>query len=201
MRMNGRIAAFAMALAGLVLIGPGASQLLAHCDALDGPVVKAAERALAANDVNLVLVWVQPKDEKAVRGAFADVQAVRKLGAAAQQLADRHFFETVVRLHRAGEGAAYTGLQPAGRDLGPAIPASDRAIESDDLSGLEQLLTKKLQEGLRERFEQLRAKRRYEPANLEAGRAYVASYVEFIHYAERLYEAAAQEAHGHYAEK
>jgi hypothetical protein len=45
---------------------------------------------------------------------------VRTLDLEAKALADRYFFETLVRLYRAGEGAAYKGLKPAGRDLGAA---------------------------------------------------------------------------------
>jgi hypothetical protein len=72
---------------------------------------------------------VQSKDEGEVRDAFAKTIAVRKLNPDAQELADLYFFETVVRIHRAGEGEPYTGLKPAGRDLGPAIPAADKALE------------------------------------------------------------------------
>ena len=92
----------------------------AHCDGLDGPVVKAAQRALAETNVNLVLIWVQKDEEREIKRAFEKTLAVRKLNAEAKELADLYFFETHVRLHRAGEGAPYTGLKPAGRDLGPA---------------------------------------------------------------------------------
>jgi Family of unknown function (DUF6448) len=49
-----------------------------------------------------------------------------------REVADRYFFETVVRVHRAAEGASFTGLKPAGLDVGPIIPVAERAIESDD---------------------------------------------------------------------
>jgi hypothetical protein len=39
-----------------------------------------------------------------------------------------------------------------------------------------------------------------EPGDVLAGRAYVKTYVEFIHYVERLYEAITTPAHGHVAE-
>jgi hypothetical protein len=77
-----------------------------------------------------VLIWVPEKDEAEITGAFHKTLVVRKLSLEAEELADMYFFETLVRLHRAGEGASYTGLQPAGRDLGPAIPAADKALES-----------------------------------------------------------------------
>ena len=38
------------------------------------------------------------------------------------------------------------------------------------------------------------AKRKYEPDDVEAGRAYSSAYVEFVHYAERLYNAAETQA-------
>ena len=116
---------------GLTLFAPG--NLFAHCDSLDGPVVKAAQQALETRDLSQVLIWVRPEDEPEVRAAFEKTLAVRVLNSQAHLLADRFFFETVVRLHRAGEGASYTGLQPAGRDLGPAIPAADRALDDGSL--------------------------------------------------------------------
>ena len=170
----------------------------AHCDGLDGPVVAAARKALASGDVNLALIWVQPGDEAEVRSVFNQSASVRKLGAAAEQLADRQFYETLVRLHRAGEGAAYTGLKPAGADLGPAIPAADRAITTEDPARLEELLEHALKQGLHQRYEKVMALRKYEPGDLRAGRDYVAAYVEFIHYVERLYESAGSPSHGHY---
>src|SRR5512145_2539739 len=96
------------------LCGPAASSLRAHCDGLDGPVVQAATRALATGNVNLALIWVHPKDEPEIRTAFAETAAVRRHGPRARRLADRAFFETLVRVHRAGEGAQYEGLRPAG---------------------------------------------------------------------------------------
>src|SRR5512139_3206249 len=92
-----------------------------HCDGLDGPVVTAAKAALETGKVEPVLIWVQNRDEDEIKKAFQKTLAVRKLNPEARELADYYFFETLVRIHRAGEGAPYTGLKPAGRDLGPAI--------------------------------------------------------------------------------
>ena len=170
----------------------------AHCDGLDGPVVAAARKALASGNVNLALIWVQPGDEAEIRAVFSDAASVRKLGPAAEHLADRQFFETLVRLHRAGEGAAYTGLKPAGQDLGPAIPAADRAINTDDVAKLDDLLSRAVRKGLHERYDKVMTLRKYDPDDLRAGREYVAAYVDFIHYVERLYESAGTVPHGHY---
>jgi hypothetical protein len=106
----------------------------AHCDGLDGPVVTAAKRALQKGDVTPVLRWVKKEDEGAIRAAFEKTRIVRTKGLEAKQLADAYFFETLVRLHRAAEGAPYTGLKPAGRDLGPAIPAADKALRDGSVA-------------------------------------------------------------------
>jgi hypothetical protein len=194
---NWRAIGFGAGLCALALWGPAADAIQAHCDGLDGPVVKAATRALATGNVNFAVIWVQPKDEAEVKAAFAETIAVRRHGPQAQHLADRAFFESVVRLHRAGEGASYDGLKPAGRDLGPAIPAADRAIAAGDLAGLDAILAHALREGLEARYDRVRAARDYDPNDVAAGRAYVAAYVAFVHYAERLYETAAQDAPDH----
>jgi len=69
---------------------------LAHCDGMDGAVVKAAQKALAEGDVNLVLIWVQPDDEAAIKTAFQKTLAVRKLGPEARELADMYLFERML---------------------------------------------------------------------------------------------------------
>jgi hypothetical protein len=175
-------------------------QVYAHCDGLDGPVVKAAQKALETGNVNLVLIWVQKNDEGELTKAFDKARAVRKLSPQARELADTYFFETLVRVHRAGEGAPYTGLQPAGRDLGPAIPAADKALEIGKIEPLLKLLTEAVQTGTREQFKEVIGKKNFAKDDVSAGREYVKGYVEFVHYVERIYEAAKKPAEGHYAE-
>jgi len=175
------------------------SAVFAHCDSLDGPVVMAATKALETNDVNHALIWVQPDGEAEVRAAFAPAMAVRALNAQAKALADRYFFETVVRIHRAGEGEAFTGLKPAGQDLGPAIPAADRALADGSMKSLAGFLTTELSAGLHRHFVEVAEARMFDPGDLAAGRRFVQAYVEYIHYVERLHEAISAAAHGHFA--
>lgn len=198
--MRHRFLAGAVVLAGLALLLLAVDRASAHCDGLDGPVVKAAQKALETNDVDLVLIWVDEESEAELKTVFQQTIAVRRLSPESKVLADRHFFETLVRLHRVGEGAPYTGLKPAGRDLGPAIPAADRALESGRLRELEALLVQELRNGLRKSFEEVQAGRRYDPHDVAAGREYVKAYVEYVHYVERLHEALTQSAPGHYEE-
>lgn len=188
-----------MLLLGVLLLMP--SRAVSHCDGMDGPVVKAAQQALASGNVNLVLIWVKKDDETEIRRAFDEAVAVRKLSPRAQALADQYFFETLVRLHRTGEGAPYTGLKPAGRDLGPAIPAADKALDSGSLEPVLKLLTEAAQDGVRKHFRQVQGKKNFNTGNLDAGREYVKAYVEFVHYVEGLWEAARNPAEGHYAEE
>jgi hypothetical protein len=183
---------------GVILIAP--ARVLAHCDGLDGPVVKAAQRALDTRNPAFALIWVQAKDEPEIRTALERTLAVRALSPQAKELADRFFFETVVRVHRAGEGAPFTGLKPAGRDLGQAIPAADKAIEEGSVESVVKLVTAVMQERLREYFNEVIGAKEFQAGDVAAGRAYVKAYVEFIHYVERLYEASTTATHGHFDE-
>lgn len=184
--------------AGIALALSLATPAAAHCDGLDGPVVTAARRALETGDPNPILIWVRPADEAEVRAAFNHAVAVRRLGPEARALADRFLFETLVRLHRAGEGAPYRGLQPAGRDLGPAITLADRAVASGSDREVTRFISEEVARGISDRFRDLQSRRRFDPADLAAGRAYIASYVSFIHYVEAIDAAARSAAEGHY---
>jgi hypothetical protein len=169
---------------------------LAHCDTMDGPVVRDARSAIASRDVTLVLKWVHQDGEQEVREAFSRTLAVRALGQEAERLADRFFFETLVRIHRQGEGAPYTGLKPAGADMAPAIAASDGALESGSVDALVKLLAAEAERGIRDRFARAADARRHMGESVERGRAYVAAYVDFVHHAERLHSDAISQA-GH----
>jgi len=177
------------------LMSPRAAS--AHCDGMDGPVVKAAQKALATGNVNLVLIWVQPDDEAAIKTAFRKTLAVRKLGPEARDLADTYFFETLVRIHRAGEGAPYTGLQPAGRDLGPVIPAADKAVAEGNVEPLLELLPAAARPDIRKLFEEVLDRKNFQEDNVRAGRAYVEAYVAFMHAAEGHREGGHAEAADH----
>ena len=161
----------------------------AHCDTLDGPVVSAARKALDSGNVNLVLVWVQKNDEAEIRNLFQKARSVRKAGGDAKELADTYFFETLVRVHRAGEGAGYTGLKPAGT-IEPPVAAADKALETGKLQPLGKLINERMEKGLHGHFDAVMGKKKYSPNDVDAGRAYSSAYVEFVHYAERLYDAA-----------
>jgi hypothetical protein len=167
----------------------------AHCDTLSGPVVMDARKALEKKDVTPVLKWVKQDDEAAIKEAFAKTLKVREQGPEAKEVADQWFFETLVRIHRAGEGAPFTGLKPAGTDLGPAVAGADKALETGSVDGLVKLVTDDVAKGIRERFNHALEKKKAKDKNVEAGREYVEAYVEFVHYVERLDQDATGAAH------
>jgi hypothetical protein len=189
----------ASVLAAGLLFGTQAAQ--AHCDSADGPVAKAALTALDSGNVHLILPYAPAKAEREIKEAFAQTVKVRALGPEAKALADRAFIETTVRLHRAGEGAAYTGLKPAGVDYGPAIPAAERAVATGDLTHVKALLGEEMQHGLHSRLThvvetQKSAKEPKTAADLPAARERVSAELGFVTYVEGLRQAAHGEA-GH----
>lgn len=171
----------------MVLVG-GAMLLLpqlalAHCDSLDGPVVNDARLALENGEVSTVLKWVRAEHEGIVQQTFAQARQVRKLTPEAQTLADHYFFETVVRLHREGEGAAYTGLKPAGM-IDPPIVKADAALAGGSVDKLADTIAAHVAKALRERFAQALAAKKHADESAQAGREYVAAYVQYVHFVE-----------------
>jgi len=171
-------------LAAIWLLLP--NQSLAHCDTMDGPVVQAAKVALEKGDITPVLKWVKPEQEGELRAAFSKTQSVRTQSPAAKELADMYFFETLVRLHRAGEGAPYEGLKPAGQQE-PIIVETDKALERGSEENLVQEMTNALREGVGQRFAEAMEAKRHSEESVEAGRKFVEAYVEYVHYVERLH--------------
>lgn len=159
----------------------------AHCDTLDGPVVAAARVALEKGEITPVLGWIQEPYEPEVRAAFERTLAVRRLSPEARDLADLYFFETLVRLHRAGEGEPYTGLKSAGTPVESAVAAADKALETGSADELVRDLTGVVAAGLRQRFTQAMERKRHAQDSVEAARAFVEAYVELAHYAERIH--------------
>ena len=122
--------------------------------------IRDRRKALDTGNVNLVLGWVQKKDEAEIRDAFQKSVSVRKTGVAGKDLADRYFFETLVRVHRAGEGAAYTGLKPAG-EIEPAIAAADKSIETGKLEPVAKLVKEQMEQGLHKQFAAVTSKKKF----------------------------------------
>jgi len=169
----------------------------AHCDSMEGPVVKASQKALETGNINYVLIWVRAEDETEIKDKFDKVNKVRILGAEAKELADMYFFETVVRIHRMGEGVGYTGLIPAGYKPEEGIEAADIAIEKNNLSEIFAHLEESQHSKVKEYFTDLQSKKNFDVDNVATGRKYVESYVHFIHYVESLYSGDMEQTEEH----
>ena len=185
------------AVVSVVILGlelPGVAY--AHCDTMNGPVVRDARRALESGDIAPVLKWIRPADESAIREAFKSASSVRKQSDQARDLADRYFFETVVRIHRAGEGASYEGLKPA-----DAIPASlvtaDQALASGSVEEVARDISTSVAAEVRKRFQVALQRKAHADESPEAGRRFVAAYVEYVHFIEEVDSLVGGEVHGH----
>lgn len=168
----------------------------AHCDTLDGPVVQDARIALEKNDVTPVLKWVREKDEPTVRASFKEAVAAAQKGTKAKEAAEHRFFTSLVKVHRTAEGAPFTGLKPAGT-VEPPVAAADEALASGSSTELVKIVTDAVAAGIRERFDRVVEAKKHKDESVAAGRKYVAAYVEYTHYVERLHQAAEGHAAHH----
>jgi len=164
------------------------SDASAHCDSMEGPVVNASQKALETRNINYVLVWVREDDENEIIAMFDRVNKVRTLNPEAEELADMYFFETVVRVHRMGEGVGYTGLKPAGYQPEEGIEAADIAIAENSLDPIYAHLDEAQNPKIKEYFTEVQSKKDYDLNDLKAGREYVEAYVHFIHYVEAIFK-------------
>ena len=190
-------------LAAALLFGAQAAH--SHCDSVDGPVAKAVEKALGSGNVYPVLAYAPVTAEAEIRAAFEQSREVRALGPQARVLADRAFLETTIRLHRAGEGAPFTGVKPAGVDYGPVIPAAEQAVDSGDTSKLKAVLVEEIERALRERLAHVREtqKATREPqtaSEVAAARERISAELELITFSESVRQAALGKFAGHDAD-
>jgi Family of unknown function (DUF6448) len=156
----------------------------AHCDSEKGPVIQEARVALEKGDPVPLLKWVKPEREAEIREAFALARQVRGKGGEAGRLADRWFVETVVRIHRAGEGATYTGI--SNEDPAPILILADKALAEGNAAPVIAGLGKALEEGIRIRHQRVVEAAMHKDCCVEGGRAYVAAYVDYLHHVERV---------------
>lgn len=183
----------ALSLAVVGLLKPSPAK--AHCDSMNGPVVEAARSALDKENVKLILPYVQPAAEAELTAAFKHTLEVRSLGPEAQELADRFFFETAVRLHRIGEGATYDGLKEAA-DLGPALELAEAVVKGGDVHDVEELLIEAVREGTAAKFAAIETARAHaeEETSVAAQREAVEAELIFEKYVYELYNAALGES-------
>jgi Family of unknown function (DUF6448) len=172
-----------------------ATSVLAHCDTTEGPVILDAKQALKKGDVTPVLKWVKKDHEDEIRAVFKKTLTVRGKGPEARELADTYFFETLVRLHRAGEGAPYTGLKQT--PVEPVVAMSDKALKTGSIDFLLKKISAEIREGIAQRFTEALEKRKHVDESVEAGREYVEAYVQYVHYVEGIHAAITSKGEHH----
>jgi hypothetical protein len=158
--------------------------------------VTAARDALAGEDVDLVLPYVPVEAETEIREAFNRVLPLCTADDPGSDVARQWFFETVVRVHRAGEHAAYTGLKPAGLDVGPVIPLAEKATETGDAEEVYQLLTAELRAELAGRLDKVTSLAAEKDSSVPAARAHVQAMLGFQVYANHVRQALHTDPHG-----
>ncbi len=167
--------------------------VFAHCDTMRGPVILAAKKALATGNVDLVLIWVQKKDEAEIRKLFKETLSARKT----DPKADMRFFEALVRIHRAGEGASFTGIKD--EPIAPIMEMADKALDKGSVNALSEKIAHLIKEGIETRFKKAWEAKKHMNESVEAGRRYVKAYVEYVHYVEAVH-GLAEGAGGHHHE-
>lgn len=161
----------------------------AHCDTASGPVIPEAKAALVKGDLTPILKWVKKEDEAEIRTAFAKAVAVRGKGKEAMELADQYFLETLVRVHRAGEGAPYSGVKDEAVE--PIVAMADKALANGSSDEMSKMISSHMTEAIREKFERVLETRKSKDKSVEAGREFVEAYVTYMHYVENIHTAIA----------
>lgn len=157
----------------------------AHCDSYDGPVIKDATVALAQNKVELVLKWVEPKYEKEIVDKFNQTLRLKGKNKELNEVLETSFFETLVRLHREGEGAPYTGLKPAGSTTA-LVQMADNSLDKKKVDDVVEIVTTHLKEVLHNKYAKAIELSKTKNNSVAQGRAYVEAYVEYTHTLEAL---------------
>jgi hypothetical protein len=160
---------------------------MSHCDTMNGPIIPEARAALEKGDVTPMLKWVKEADEAEIRDAFAKAVVVRAKGAEAKELADRFFFETLVRLHRAGEGASYTGLKD--EPVEPIVAMADKALAGGSADGMIEKMSGHMAEAVKQKFQKAMEAGKSKDMSVKAGREFVEAYVAYMHYVEGIHAA------------
>ena len=158
-----------------------------HCDTRDGPVVKAAIQALETGNLNYVLIWIPRESEKELISIFEKTLRAGKAGKDAKDVAEDWFFENAIRLHRAGEGAPYTGMKPSGLSEGPVVPKAEKAIDTGNPQETIDFILGTVEDDLTRRFHHVMEKKTYDVNDVAAGREFIEAFIGWVVYSHHLY--------------
>lgn len=184
-RAIGTVAASVIFVVGIFSLLAGS--VFAHCDTTSGPIIPEAKAALEKGDMTPILKWIKKDNEAEIKAAFTKAVAVRAKGPEAKELADQYFLETLVRLHRAGEGAPYAGIKDA--PVEPIVAMADKALDEGTADEMIKKINSHMGGAIKEKFNKALEAKKNKDKNVEAGREFVEAYVIYMHYVEGIHTA------------
>ena len=190
-----KVAASGILAAGIFILLAGS--VSAHCDTTSGPIIPEAKAALEKGDMTPMLKWIKKDNEAEIKAAFTKAVAVRAKGREAKELADQYFLETLVRLHRAGEGAPYTGIKA--EPVEPIVAMADKALAEGSADAMIKKINGHTAGAIKEKFNKALEAKKDKDRSVEAGREFVEAYVSYMHYVEGIHTAI-MSAGAHHAE-
>lgn len=171
--------------------------ILAHCDTMDGPLVADIKKSLKSKNIIPVLKWIKKSDEEEIKNMFKKVLCFSQENSELKEILNLYFIETVVRVHRSGEGAPYNGIKPAGFPIDPIIKKGDLSITSGKIDDLAELLSKEIKIKIKNKFEKAWELKSNADLDVEIGRKYTEAYADYIHFIESLHKLIEDSHHHH----
>ncbi|MEA4810317.1 DUF6448 family protein [Macellibacteroides fermentans] len=191
--MPSRVRTFLItAVLSMLVISPA----FAHCDSYDGPVVKDALQALETNNVALVYKWISTEQEAEISALFTKTYNLKKGDKEIYSLVEKHFLETLIRLHRQTEGFGFDGIKAAGTTK-PIVQLSDKAIETGNVENLINQLNGHIAKVVEDKYNAVKELEKVKNESPEKGRDYVKAYVMYTHSLEAIHDIVEQVASGH----
>lgn len=172
------------------------SPAFAHCDSYDGPVVKDALQALETNNVALVYKWISTEQEAEIFALFTKTYNLKKGDKEIYSLVEKHFLETLIRLHRQTEGFGFDGIKAAGTTK-PIVQLSDKAIETGNVENLINQLNGHIAKVVEDKYNAVKELEKVKNESPEKGRDYVKAYVMYTHSLEAIHDIVEKVASGH----
>jgi hypothetical protein len=183
--LAGRSVLIALVAAWFCALIAGSSQ--AHCDTMNGPLIPEALAALDKGDVTPVLKWVKQEKEPEIELAFQQALAERSKSPAGKKLADTRFLETVVRIHREGEGASFTGIKD--ELVEPIVAMADKALAAGSADEMIRKISAHMASAIKSKFDKVTEAAKHKDNSTLEGREFVAAYVAYMHYVEGVHAA------------
>ena len=191
--MPSRVRTFLVtAVLSMLVISPA----FAHCDSYEGPVVKDALHALETNNVALVYKWISTEQETEISALFTKTYNLKKGDKEIYSLVEKHFLETLIRLHRQTEGFGFDGIKAAGTTK-PIVQLSDKAIETGNVENLINQLNGHIAKVVEDKYNAVKELEKVKNESPEKGRDYVKAYVMYTHSLEAIHDIVEQVASGH----